>query len=166
MVRVSIVGDRQVKFNLEQIKNKSPQTVNNIIRRSAFHIERLIKENLSNKILNVRTAQLRRSIRSVFGGSRKKPTARIATNLIYARILHEGAIISAKNGPYLCFKIQTASRIIGRSGKRLSRPQSVFQWVKVPQVVIPSRPYMDISFKESLPGINLIIAEETRGLIS
>jgi phage gpG-like protein len=164
MLNIRIEGERELTLDLERIKSKAPVSIKKIVRDSAFLIERKIKGNLSNVVLNVRTGQLRRSIHTEFSGNGMN--AVIGTNLVYAAIHEFGGEIHAKNGPYLWFKIQTASRIMSKAGNRLKNAKGIFSWVRVKSVTIPARPYMEPAFRESLPLIDHLIEAEIERLLA
>lgn len=60
----------------------------------------------------------------------------VGSNLIYASVHQYGAIIKAKNAPYLAFRIGGP-----RGGKSQARGGKG-SWVKVKQVTIPARPFL------------------------
>ena len=154
MLDIKIIGDRQVVIAFDQMQKETPKVLGRIIRKAGLAVEKRVKENLTNRILNVQSGQLRRSITTRFGGTSNSPFAEIGTNLIYAPVHEFGATIHAKNGPYLKFKVGT---------KGMTRKGG--SWVSVPQVTIPARPFMQTSFKESIPLIERIANEEADKLV-
>lgn len=164
MLNIRMEGDRELRFDLERMAKLAPRTIEQVVRRSAILIDEKVKRNLNNQILQRRTSRLIRSIAIKYGGSRDRAHAEIGTNVIYAPVHEFGATITAKNAPYLWFKIQTASRIVGKGGKALKRPRGIFQYVRTKRVTIPARPFMKPAFEEALPLIDRIIDEELRKL--
>ena len=165
MLNIRVEGAREIQFDIDRILSQAPVSIEKLVRGSALIIADLVKANLSNKILNVNTGHLRRSITMQFSGSGRGSSAEIGTNLKYAAIHEFGGTIHAKRGPYLWFKMQTASRIRSSSGKSLKRPQGIFSWVRTPQVTIPARPYMQPAFEQSLPLIDKLIETEIMRLV-
>lgn len=66
-------------------------------------------------------------------------TVEIGTNVPYAVPLQEGALIRAKNGPYLTFRTPLG-------------------WAKKASVTLPSRPYIGISDEDATEVIDIINA--------
>jgi phage gpG-like protein len=163
MLNVRMEGYNELVFDIDRILSQAPVSIREIVKRGAILIEAKVKDNLTNKILNVRTGHLRRSIVTIFYGG--GTSAEIGTNLKYAAIHEFGGVIHAKNGPFLWFKMQTGSRFMSKSGNILKRPQGIFQWIKTPSVTIPARPYMQPAFNEALPIIDKMIDEEIERFI-
>jgi len=53
---------------------------------------------------------------------------------VYARILGEGGTITAKNAPYLTFRMPIGMRKTGKSGKEFKKPVAVYGWFRVASV--------------------------------
>ncbi len=152
MLDIKLQGERELSIKLEGIERKFPFALRQIVDEAAYLVESLVKENISGKILKVRTGQLRRSITTQLGGSIKKPWARVGTNIIYAAIHEFGGVITPKNAPYLWFKIETGRRVTGLSSK--SKSSDV--WIRTTKVVIPARPYFAPAFRKALPKIKVV----------
>ena len=79
------------------------------------------------------TGKLLQSMQFIVSGSRVE----VGTNVEYARFLHDGATIKAKNVPYLTFRI----------GNR---------WAKKKEVVLPARPILGFSVQDNQTVISVI----------
>jgi len=129
---VVLEGDTEFKNNLARIVNSFPTELQKILWRGADgYIRGKIVDNLTNKVLRVRTGRLRSSVTTLpvesmldgysvtiktggfFGGGRE---------LRYARIHEYGGVIRPRIKKWLAFKV----------GDR---------WVKTKKVMIPERPY-------------------------
>ena len=92
------------------------------LERQGFELAQYIKtEELSGQILHNRTGTLRRSI--AMTPHRSQGFVDVGTNVVYARVHEFGAVIRAKNAPFLKFQV---------GGK----------WVQKKQVLAPARPFM------------------------
>lgn len=111
------------------------------VQKGLYRVEAATKGRLSGEVLHVRTGRLRNSVTAsapiVSGGNVE---GRVGTNVVYARIHELGGEIVAKTGSYLKFQIDG-------------------QWVQVPRVVMPRRPYLQPSLDENRASI----AEDIRG---
>ena len=144
MITVRLEGDRQVAFELNSMsKALANVAMPEIVKSAAYVIENKIKENLSGKILKVRSNRLRNSITTRLYGSKGNAGAEVGSNVKYASVHEFGAKITARNFPYLHFPIKRGSVILS--------------WVKVKQVTIPARKPFEKSFKESLKPVDVII---------
>lgn len=146
MVNITVKGDRELVIALDRIRNATPKTLLDIISRSAYAVEREAKENVSRRILNVRSGRLRASIKSLIRKG-DSPSARIGPNVIYAPVHEFGATIRAKRAKYLKFRIPNVG------------------WRQKKQVTIPARPFMATAFKDCLPKIDRIMNEEINKLV-
>jgi len=119
-----------------------------VVTQTALVGEAELRINLSGTVLQRRSGNLTRSIRSELRGS----GARTVVTLIvgnreapYAEVHEKGKTIKAKNKPWLHFK--------GADGV----------WVKVKQVVIPARPFMapaaDVARRFMLRRLPLAVAD-------
>ena len=107
-----------------------------------------LRINLSGTVLQRRSGELLRSVRSELRGSGAKTVVRLIVGgrgVPYAEVHEEGETIKAKNKPWLHFK--------GADGV----------WVKVKQVVIPARPFMapaaDVARRFMLRRLPLAVAD-------
>ncbi|MCL5266714.1 MAG: phage virion morphogenesis protein [Bacteroidetes bacterium] len=62
----------------------------------------------------------------------------------YAAVMGEGATITAKNAPYLTFRMPIGMRRTNKTGKDLKKPAASYGWFRVKSVTIPARPYLYI----------------------
>ena len=76
----------------------------------------------------------------------------------FARILGEGGVITAKNAPYLMFRIATGMRKVDKSGNPLKRPVATFGFVRVKSVTIPPRPYLYVPPEDEERAARIAIA--------
>ncbi len=91
----------------------------------------LIIQNVAIEKAPIKTHTLQRSIHSEITSSAKsKVMGQVGTDLEYAAIQEFGGEITAKNAPFLTFKIDN-------------------NWVRVKSVRIPAHPYMRPAFDEN-----------------
>lgn len=83
----------------------------------------------------------------------------------YARILGEGGVITAKNAPYLSFRVATGMRTVGKRGTPLKRPVATFGFIRVKSVTIPPRPYLYVPPEDEEKAMK-IAAAYLEGLLS
>ncbi len=95
------------------------------------------KQSIRAKVFGGKTLQdtgkLLQSMQFIVSGNRVE----VGTNVEYARFLHDGATIKAKNAPYLRFKI----------GNR---------WASKKEVVLPARPILGFSEQDNQTVISVI----------
>jgi len=89
----------------------------------------------------VQTGALRRSIQTDLSQVETRLRARVGSNLRYARIQEFGGTITAKNKPFLVFRL----------------PDGSFRRVK--RVRLPARPYMRPGLKNAKPKVRRIFAK-------
>jgi phage gpG-like protein len=67
----------------------------------------------------------------------------VSNPTVYARLMNDGGTVTAKNKPYLTFKMKLpgVARAM-RGGRVTQRGRSQSQWVKVKQVTIRARPFL------------------------
>ena len=130
MLDIIINGAKEVAEKLKQAAEKSAIAMRKGLKRSAIIIEgeakRIVYDGHPDHLKGGK-GRLRGSITHQVDESGL--TAKIGSNVIYARIHEFGGVIKAKNAPYLMFK--------GEDG-----------WVRVKEVTIPARPYLKPAFEE------------------
>lgn len=142
MLKVKVVGDRELAIRFDKNIKTTPKNLELGIKKSLALIKRNIHRYLTGRSLRVRTGALRESItQEIHRG--KDPYGRIGSNLVYARIHELGGEIRPVRATYLHFKVGD-------------------QWVKTKLVRMPKRPYMAPAFKDSMPGIMTIFKRATR----
>ncbi len=140
MITVKLTGARELTFDLNGMSRKlANRVMPEIVAKAGFEVEGRVKENLSGRILKVRSGHFHRAIHTVLHGSRGKAGATITPGrLVYAPVHEFGALIRPKRVPYLKFNIPG----IG--------------WRSAKQVRIPARAPFAKSFKQSLRKIDRI----------
>lgn len=107
-----------------------------------------LRNNLSGTVLQRRSGELLRSVRSELRGSGAKTAVRLIVGgrgVVYARIHEEGGDVEAKRAPYLHFRLPGG------------------QWVRTKRVKIPGRPFMapaaDVARRFMLRRLPLAVAD-------
>ena len=107
-----------------------------------------LRINLSGTVLQRRSGELLRSVRSELRGSGAKTVVRLIVGgrgVVYARIHEEGGDVEAKRAPYLRFRLPGG------------------QWVRTKRVKIPARPFMapaaDVARRFMLRRLPLAVAD-------
>lgn len=142
MITVKLQGARELAFDLNGMSRKlATKAMPEIVAKAGFEVEGRVRDNLSGRILKVRSGHLHHSIHTVLHGKGRKAGATVGPRKIgwYLRVHEFGAIIRAKNKPYLRFNIPGVG------------------WRSAKQVRIPARAPMAKSFKQSLRKIDRII---------
>jgi HK97 gp10 family phage protein len=141
MLNVSLVGDREMIARLEAMPDKLHAALLRKVTALTLKLEAKIKEQLSGKVLKVRTGKLRRSIHSRVDSTPVSVTGMAASSgdVKYAGIHEFGGqtkahIIEARNAKALAFKM---------NGK-----QVFFARVNHPGSKMPERSFMRSSLKE------------------
>ena len=117
---MKLVGEEDFRHNLNQlIAACTGSDLNHALMRGGFVVERAAKENIRKRGL-ILFGFLRTSVRTILF---KPGIVLVGTHVIYAAIHEFGGTITAKNKPFLVFKVDD-------------------QWVRVKSVTIPARPYL------------------------
>lgn len=148
---VEIEGLDRVNRRLSRIAR---QLDNEVLKKglqlTVLLVQSAIQEKLSGDVLNVGLGNLRRSIHTKVMVSGKHAIGIVGTPSKYALTHELGAIIRAKNKPYLHFRIHTSNQVFKKSGTgRLKKSKRGYTWVMVKQVKIPKRPFFRPSLKEN-----------------
>ena len=140
MITVKLQGARELAFDLKGISRKlATQAMPEIVAKAGFVVEGRVKENISGRILKVRSGHFHRAIHTILHGKGRVAGATVTPGrLVYAPVHEFGAIIRAKRAKYLKFKIPGVG------------------WRQVRQVRIPARAPFAKSFKQSLRKIDRI----------
>ena len=142
MFTIEIEIDKKDLAALKKMPEKVKPAITKGMRNAMFLVEREAKLNMGKAGKpQVRTGHLRRSIKSDVYNKGNDVVGAVGSNLVYAPVQELGAIIKAKTGDYLRFKINN-------------------QFVSVKQVVIPPRPYLAPAVSENEESIRKIIARE------
>lgn len=123
--------------NLSAAAEEFPEETETAVRETAREARRLARENTSGKVLQVRTGELRDSIKAEVQAHSGGVTFRLRAGnerVPYARIHEYGGVIHATNAEYLTFRIAD-------------------QWISVPSVTIPARPYLRPAVEEAAAGL-------------
>lgn len=142
MITVKLQGARELAFDLNGMSRKlATKVMPEIVFKAGFEVEGKVRDNLQGRILNVRSGHLYRSIKTRLHGKGRKAGATVGPMKVgwYLRVHEFGAIIRARNKPYLKFNIPGVG------------------WRSAKQVRIPAREPMAKSFKQSLRKIDRII---------
>jgi phage gpG-like protein len=138
------------KTQLAQLKKKleglSPKQSGSIMRKAflelATQVQHRLVDNVSGRILNVRTGNLRRSIHVRMFDRSNTYSALIGSGVltgnrvVYANIHETGGIIRPKYKKFLVFK-----------------PHGANYWVRTKMVKIPARRYMSRTIEEMQPKV-------------
>ncbi len=140
MITVKLQGARELAFDLNGMSRKlATKAMPEIVAKAGFEVEGRVKENLSGRILKVRSGHFHRAIHTILHDKGRKAGATITPGkLIYAPVHEFGALIRPKRVPYLKFKIPGVG------------------WRSAKQVRIPARAPFAKSFKQSLRKIDRI----------
>lgn len=84
---IKIVGLKNVQAKLDRVAKACPKEASKAINQSLMAVHGEVKDNLSNKILNVDTGTLRRSF-LIANSSARKLMGKVGTKIVYAAI-HE-----------------------------------------------------------------------------
>ena len=138
---VRIEGGRALSFYLGGLSKKLRNKVMpELVKKSAFVIERDIKKKkLSGDVLTARSGHLRRSIASVFHGSKQNFGGTVGSNVVYLPIHEFGGVIKPRKKKALKFSIPGVG------------------FVTVKSVRIPKRSPMQKGFLDSLSPIDRVI---------
>jgi len=138
MIDIEIKVDDSDERKLRKLLQRAKKGLLVGIKKAILYAEGEAKKNFNKSGKpKVRTGTLRRSIKSGVSNN----TAWIGSDVVYARIIEKGGVITAKNKPYLSFQID---------GK----------WFKKKSVTIPPRPYLQPAISEHMDTISRIIAQE------
>lgn len=130
------IDQSQLNTILRRLKNVDPKNRTSIFvkgfAQATQTVERKLKDNVSNKIVNVRSGHLRNSIQSkvvratgnllsVIGSN-----VRFGNRLKYASILEIGGTITAKNAKYLTIPLPSALTPTGQLKKKAREWDNTF----------------------------------------
>ena len=138
MIRVEIQGLEQAKRGVQVNAQNLLRELGEAVEKSAYAVEAEAKQNLSGRVLNRRTGELRASVHTQSRKDRMEAT--VGTNVIYGKVHEYGATIRAKGSNYL----------------RFEHPYGSGQWHSVRQVRIPARPWLRTAADSSLGRIRMI----------
>lgn len=163
------------KVQLAQLKRKlqmlSPKSSDSIMKRAfvtlAVDVQHKLVDNVSGKILHVRTGNLRRSIQVRMFETSNTYGALIGSGVltgkrvVYANIHETGGTIYPKKGQFLYFQVQNSSRIATMRGgyQMLKNPRAESTWVRARVVRIPARRYMSRTIEEMQPKTMTILKQ-------
>ena len=123
-----------------------------VVAQTALVAESEVRLNLGGRVLQRRSGELARSVRSERRGSGAKTVARLIVGVrgvVYARIHEEGGDVEAKRAPYLHFKLPDG------------------QWVRTKRVKIHPRPFLapaaDVAQKFMVRRLPLAVADAIKG---
>ena len=124
---------------LKEKKAELPKVIHDSTVESLEAIKARVIDNLSGKVLNVRTNRLRGSFRVDF------TRHALFSDVVYAAIHELGGRIVPKRAEYLTFRVDT-------------------RWVKTRAVRIPKRPYFLPAIRDSLRDIETIFGRNLAAL--
>jgi len=143
------IDQNQLASIMKRLDNVSPEDKYRVLRRAMDSVMNVVRNqlvaNVNNKILNVRTGNLMKSMQSRVFGEGQSLVGIAGSGILtgkrmkYADIHETGGVIRPKHGKYLTIPI--------RSGKA-SHSSKIVSFRKVKQVVIPARKYMSKSLQE------------------
>ena len=142
-ITTEIRGGAALNARLDQAGNRAMGAVEKAIKTCALELVAYIKsKKLSDQVLKVRTGTLRRSITAQFESSGNSFTARVGTNLVYARIHEFGfkGTVNVKEHQ----RLQTMAW-----GKLMKNPKSVSVRSHAVNMNTPKRPYLGPSLEEN-----------------
>ena len=143
MITTKITGGSAIAAGLENKAAKGMSAIEQAVRRSALDLVAYIKsQKLSDQVLHVKTGTLRRSITAQFSSSGSKFTAKVGTNLVYARI-HEYGF----NGQVNVRAFQRMQTVAW--GKLMKTPKKVNVRAHAMHMKMPERPFMRPSLEEN-----------------
>lgn len=89
---IKVKGMDAVKNKIKRMAKKSPEAAAKAINKSLLVIEKEVKGNLTNNILNVDTGRLRKSfgVASANQANPRKLQGNIGSNVVYAKIHETG----------------------------------------------------------------------------
>ena len=123
-----------------------------VVTQTALVAESEVRLNLGGRVLQRRSGELARSVRSEQRGSGAKTVVRLIVGgrgVVYARIHEEGGDVEAKRAAYLHFKLPGG------------------QWVRTKRVKIPARPFLapaaDVAQKFMLRRLPVAVADAIKG---
>ena len=134
------IKDGELLGRLKEIKSQLPMVIHDSTIESLEVIKARVIDNLSGKVLNVRTNRLRGSFRIDF------TRHSLSTHVVYATIHELGGTIVPKRAEYLTFKIGSS-------------------WIKTKSVRIPKRPYFLPAIRNSLKDIEAIFGRNIANLL-
>jgi phage gpG-like protein len=134
---IKIVGLNRLQKKLKRVAKATPKEASKAINSSLMVAHGKVKDNLTNKILNVDTGTLRRSF-LIKNSQPNKLYGVLGAKLVYAAIHEFGGIIRAKRVKYLRFKTKDG------------------RWHSVKQVRIKARKYFSKSIKQSMKKIDAV----------
>ena len=163
------ISDKDIKNFRKMMDGAKKLPVRFMVDISA-RAERIMKDNVSGRILKHRTGALASSIQSFVTGDYKNGTlqgivgsgVRHGNRLIYANIHATGGIIRPKNGKYLAIPIRAGGDFAISSGMwnyksgpkrgtakgRISHSSKILSWRFVKQVRIPKRDYVTATMND------------------
>ena len=111
MIRVQIVGDKEVITHLKEVPPRVLGLVRQAVMEEAINLVRVVKEEkLTGQILKTKTGTLRRSVSFGLVMEDQGLTATVGPNVTYARIHEYGGmtrahVIQARNKKALAFQM-------------------------------------------------------------
>jgi HK97 gp10 family phage protein len=133
--RVKVIGLQRFSFNINALKNLVGQKgLDRALVRGGFVVEKAAKQNIRAQKL-IDTGNLRSSIRTRLP---KHGVVLVGTHVVYAAIHEFGGTITAKNAPWLVFKVGG-------------------QWVRTKSVNIRARPYLRPALDKNRPKVHKAI---------
>jgi len=123
---MSTVPLDQYADRLRKVADQLDDVLRPVLVKGALQMERTAKENVSGRVLKVRTGRLRASIQAKAEGLRITLQAGGSGGtgeVKYARIHEEGGVIVPKNGRYLAIPLPAARTAAGVS--RFASPRDV-----------------------------------------
>lgn len=166
-MRLTLVGADEVRQRLINAPQAATRSMRDAMQKSLNIVYRRIQDNLTGRVLNVKTGHLRQTIDTVVedGGLR----GRIGSNVEYASIHEFGGVtpphrIEARRGKALAFQSRgfvgpirlTAKGKIRKTGQTPGSV-TVVRSVMHPGSVMPARPYMRPALRESQEEIKELL---------
>ena len=141
MITIQIKTTPETEKMLKKFPGDTRDALVKGVTRATYFAESQAKKSFGQSgHLKARSGHLRRSIKTTVKEAYGKVIGELSSNVIYARIHEEGGVIKAKNVPYLRFKV-------GGS------------WVRVKEVTMPARPFLEPAITENLAKIHKIITD-------
>lgn len=151
---------------LSKLAQHGRDAIMRVTLKAAHEVQAKAKINVHQKLNTTGKAKgtLSRSVTVL--SNRNKLQAEIGPSVIYGRIHEFGGVIKPVKGEYLWFRLPGAQAIsYSKSGSVKAGATAEGHLIRVKQVTIPARPYLQPALDEIEPKIEGMINAEVLGML-